>query len=132
MKHTTDVPEGLLGRCLDTIPATATRNPVTPRLFPDAASRKRLGWLCVAAAAPAITVLAVLPMKHWMASQLFEMSLPHREDTRVPRLVLYTRIESWGRVAGKGRVNPPTYSVAIYDAKKRKKRMDHGFFLSHD
>lgn len=58
-------PDDLLARCLATIPQTATRKPTPVRLFPDAGSRKRLAWLTVAAAIPVVTVLAVLPVKHW-------------------------------------------------------------------
>lgn len=63
--HVPRPPDDLLARCLATIPHTATRKPVPVRLFPDAGSRKRLAWLTVAAAVPVVTVLAVLPMKHW-------------------------------------------------------------------
>ncbi|RYZ78905.1 MAG: hypothetical protein EOP06_28185 [Proteobacteria bacterium] len=61
-----NTPEGLLERCLSTIPDAATYRPATPRLSPDAGSRARLRWLSVAAAIPIVTAVVALPMRHWL------------------------------------------------------------------
>ncbi|MBC7807833.1 MAG: hypothetical protein H7145_17000 [Akkermansiaceae bacterium] len=62
-------PADLLARCLSTIPQTAKIKATAPRLSPDAVSRKRLAWLGVGAAIPAVTVLVVLPVRNHLASK---------------------------------------------------------------
>ncbi|MBC8142839.1 MAG: hypothetical protein H7Y38_15550, partial [Armatimonadetes bacterium] len=102
-------PPDFLQSCLSTIPDAATYRTPAPRPFPDAASRKRLAWLSVAAAVPIVTVLAVLPakllreMKQNVPSQPLEYVRIHttlstmREDGRLKDEVVKVTIMDTNR-----------------------------------
>ncbi len=108
-------PTDLLTRCLETIPALATAKPAAPRLFLDAGSQRRLGWLSLAAAVPVLTVLAILPTAKWLAS------LSHDKTTKkatATEPVPYIRIHKWERQLMRNGLTEPDYRVVIYDQKQ--------------
>ncbi len=112
-------PSDLLSRCLSTIPDTATYRTPAPRPLPDAASRKRLAWLTVAAAVPVITVLAVLPAKLWLSYN----SVSSRKKSEILQKLnatKYVRIHQWRRIEEQNALSQPDYRVLIYDAKRGK------------
>ena len=118
------VPTDLLRRCLSTIPATATAKPSAPRLLLGDGSRKRLAWLSVAAAVPVVTVLAVLPVRRWVAAR----SMSQNDVTETtPESISYVRVESWRTIAsanpkrtkaGWDIISPRMYTVTVLDRAK--------------
>lgn len=67
-----DPPRNLLTRCLETIPRDTTQVLMRPRLSLELPSRTRLRWLALAAAIPAITVLAIVPIHKYFAVRSVE------------------------------------------------------------
>lgn len=116
------IPNGLLERCLETIPVTTVSRQRVARPNLDDRSRKRLVWLSAVAAIPVLTVLALLPLRNWNHDYRSRAETnPFVFPGSVEKLS-YVRKESIGtmsfRWAGKNSIVPNQRLLEIVDRKR--------------
>jgi len=91
------IPNGLLERCLETIPATTVVRQRPQRPYLDNRSRWLLTGLSLTAAIPVITVLAILPLRNrnntYHSQQIQNLSTSIQFEKKLN----YVRVESWRR-----------------------------------